>query len=67
MEEAGKRSRWNLRLMEYDLEMILTAGVKHQATDALSRLYTRGTDDSKIEDDIPVTVFTTRPQFGESK
>lgn len=45
--------------MGYDIEIGHRDAVNHQAVEALSRLKTKETDSSDIEDAIPVIVVTT--------
>lgn len=58
-DATGKRARWRLRLLESDFEIVLRAGVKYQAANALSRFVTRGDVTNAIRDDIPVLVVQT--------
>lgn len=45
--------------MEYNFDIVNRAGVKHQAADALSRLLTKGTDNSDIYEEIPIMAVAT--------
>lgn len=54
----GKLTRWRLRLLEYDFEIVYRADVKHQAAGALFRLCTTGVDYTELEEEIPVMVET---------
>lgn len=40
--------RWRLRLSELDFDVVNHAGIKHQATEAFSRLNTSGKDESPL-------------------
>lgn len=53
--------------MYYGFQITHRADVEHQAADSLSRLKTEGTDDSYVEDDIPVIAVTTLAQSRRDK
>lgn len=61
--QLGRNNRkleiWKLRLEEYDFEIILRAGVKHQAAHTLSKLNSEGKDDSYMRGDISVVAVIT--------
>lgn len=61
----GKLARRHLRLIKFDLKLSHSSGVKHQAADKLSRLQTNGTDNSDIDDGIPV--LSIQKQFCKEK
>lgn len=52
-----KLGRWQLRLFEFDIYMIYTAGIRNQLADELSRPKTGGADSTDINDDLPVSVI----------
>jgi len=41
-DTTARLTRWRLRLMEFEFEVVHRKGIKHQAADALSRLETSG-------------------------
>lgn len=53
-DNSGKLACWRLRLVEFELDAVHRAGVKHQAADAVSRLPTTGIDDTPLHDDVQV-------------
>lgn len=53
------------QLMKYEEEIVYAAGFKHQAASSLGRLATKLTDDSNINEDIPITAVTTCDQTGQ--
>lgn len=69
MTDATSRlAQWRLRLSEFDPNIVHQVRVTHQAADAHFRLHTTGTDESSLEDDIPVlTVMDTRYGNDETK
>lgn len=46
-------------MLELDFSKVNRAGVKNQATDAMSRLPTEKKDEIKLEDKIPLLEITT--------
>lgn len=44
---------WQLRLSEFDIDVVRSADTKDKATNALLWLESRGTDITKLDDDIP--------------
>ncbi len=48
-ESLGK---WRLRLADFDCDVVYRPGVKHQVSDALSRVETTGGEYSPLEDSI---------------
>lgn len=50
----GQLARCLQRLIEFDFEVIHSAGVKNQAAVMLSRLSTNGMADRDVDDKIPV-------------
>lgn len=53
-DNTGGLTRWHLHLSEYDFDAVNRASIKHQATNALSRLRTTGEAQTQLEDDSPV-------------
>lgn len=51
---TGKVACWRLRLFECEFDVVHRLGIRNQAPDALSLLETFGTDDSVLEDKVPV-------------
>lgn len=49
---------WWLCSIEFDFEIVHTAGIDHQAADALSRAPMNGSDSTMLENDIHIIVFT---------
>lgn len=56
---TDKFTRWRLRLMEFDFDIISQSEAKHQAANVLSRLATEGTDDSGFKNDVPKMAIDT--------
>lgn len=54
-------------LIEYAFNIIHRAGVKHQASDALSKLRTSRVGNTELEDKIPVIVAPRVNDHNESK
>lgn len=46
-------ARWRLRFSEFHFDIIHRAGIKYQASDALSKIQSGGEDYTDINDDIP--------------
>lgn len=57
-DATGQLARWRLRLMGLDGETVHRAGIKHQATDAFSRLLANFSDRTMLKDDIPIMDVT---------
>lgn len=55
---TGKLTRWRFRLMEFYLEILHKAVIKHQCTDVLSRLLTNFSNHELREDDLPAIAVT---------
>lgn len=53
-ETTGKLSRWSLGLSEFDFDIMLRAGVKNQAADALLHLMISGEDKKILDDEVRV-------------
>lgn len=51
-----KLGRRRLQLLESDLEIVQTAGVNHQAGNALSGIFTVPVDNNELEEQIPLMV-----------
>lgn len=56
-DATGRLTRWQLRLQEFDFDIVHRTGVKHQATEALSWLPIDGTDITLLYDELPVLVI----------
>lgn len=56
---AGRLPHWRLRLLKFDFSVFHRAGIKHQVTEALSRLTATGEYHAPIEDNLPVAVLET--------
>lgn len=54
VDVAGKVAQWHLKLIEYDFEVINSAGVKKWAAVAISPLSINGADDNDINDETSV-------------
>lgn len=52
-------AQWQLRVFEFDFEVVHCADIKHQTAYALSRLRTDGTDNAPLEDELPVFVIAS--------
>lgn len=52
-DASGKLTTWRLRLREFDSEVVHRAGIKYQALDALSRLETEESDNTKLNENLP--------------
>lgn len=48
---TGGLARWRVLLSEFELDVVHSVGIEHQAADALSRMTTDGADITLIEDD----------------
>lgn len=57
-DSTGKLERWKLRLSEFAFDVVHSAGIRHQAAEASSRLKTSGIDTTPIEDGIAVLCIT---------
>lgn len=53
IDAPGKLARWRRRLSEFKFNVVHFAGIKHQATHAMSRLPTDKTNKTKLDDQIP--------------
>ena len=51
-ESTGRLVRWCLRLLEYDFDIQYRKEIKHQDSDALSRLETNGHNIAEIDVDL---------------
>lgn len=49
--------RWRFCFLEFHIDAVHRAGVRHQAADALSRVPSDGTNKTQLEDDLPVMVI----------
>lgn len=58
-DATGKLVRWRLRLSELEFDVLHRARIKHHAADALFRLSTTGTDETKLDDELLVRLFET--------
>lgn len=61
-DETAKLARGRLHLMKYDIAIVHRANVKNQTADELSPLPTKGTDDSGINEEIPIIAVAMRAQ-----
>lgn len=50
---TSRLARWRLRLSRFEFDVVLRAGIKHQAADALSRLHTLNEDTVPLDNDSP--------------
>lgn len=53
--------------MQYDFNIIRRDAIKHKTANALSRLNTKGTSESHIEDEILVVIVATRPHSRDKR
>lgn len=53
-DESAKLARRRLRLPELELDILTCSGVRPQVADELLKLRTTGTNNTKLEDEIPV-------------
>lgn len=53
-----KLARWQLRLSQFEFEVIHRANIKHQVAEPLSRLPTIEEDESTVQDDVHVLTLT---------
>lgn len=59
IETPSRRlSQWNLRLQEFDYDVIYRPCIKHLSPNGLSRLDTYGHDESELDDYIPAITLT---------
>lgn len=63
---TGMLAQWWLRWSEFYFDIIDRAGIKNQATDALSRLVTGGQDYIGIKGDFPVGVVDLNEEKNEA-
>lgn len=66
---TGKPARQRLYLSKFEVDVVHCAGIKHQAANVSSQIKTTGTDQTPIEDKIPVFYITAsipRKRRGES-
>ena len=61
----GRLARWRLRLAEYDFDINYRPGIKNQVPNALSRVSTKGLDNSPFEDGIPCFTFREKGSRGK--
>lgn len=59
---TGRLTRWRLRLIEYDFNIVDRASNQNQAADALSQLFTEGTNYSGTSNAIPTMAVATWAQ-----
>ncbi len=59
-DPAGRLARWRILLFEFDYSIHYRPGRVHQVPDALSRVPTTGSDENRLDDDIPCLVATQR-------
>lgn len=57
---SDKLSRCRERYLEFEFDIVHSAGIKHEAADAISSLPTDGADNIKLNDDILVLAITTK-------
>lgn len=60
-EAAGKLTCCRLRLAQFEFDILHRADVKLQATDALSRLKSKGSERAPLEDEVPVLTVSPKP------
>lgn len=53
-DESGKLAKLGLRLSELEFDKVYCAGIKHQSADAFSRLPTDESNESELNNEIPV-------------
>lgn len=53
--------------MEYEFDIVCWHCIKHQSADVLSLLNIEGTDESDIDDNIPIMAVVIRAQLGQDK
>lgn len=58
-DATGVFANWQIRLFEHELDIVHSAGIKHQEADALSKLKSTGTDQMRIDEEITVLSITT--------
>lgn len=58
-DPTSKLARWQLQLKEFKFDVLHCAGINHQAAEALSPLKTTRTDQTSIEDELPVLFITS--------
>lgn len=57
-EATSKLEHWRLRLLQFELDTVHSAGKKHQTVDSISHLNNKGDDHTPLEDEVPVlTIF----------
>lgn len=57
-DTIGQMVSSGTRLSEFDINVVHSADIKHQEADVLLRLKTFGTEQTPIEDEIPILHFT---------
>lgn len=59
-DTAGKLARWCIQLSELEFNVVHCAGIKHEATDAPSRLQTKGVNETVSDENFLNSVHSPK-------